>query len=407
MALSLLTFILDVIAQNNADFDSPFDATILRVARMVRLLRVLRLTKRFKNLRLLSETLVLALPALFNIGSLLFLLFFLYAVMGVDLFGTVPAPLPDAPENGGGLSEYANFSTFYWALLTLIRCITGEAYNSIMWDLVSLGGGYKLAVLYFATFFLFGAFIVLNLFIAVVIEAFSTVVSRDDFKVSEQHLELYRRVWSHYDPYAEQRINIQRDLRALLTELEPPLGLGDTAQTRDVLRFVDELNLKQHKGEVTFHDLLYALVSHAYGAGVDLGDELEPKTTSALSGARMRIQRPSNTMESNSVDPEDQRAAKSYLAAYMLQYAARRYLDEHPEDLYSNSPDAGLMEDNKAGDPSFDNLRTEHTATDQMPQQHFASAHSPRHPSPPIDVYDVLSRREFGVPTESKSRADA
>ncbi|KAA8495059.1 Sodium channel protein type 10 subunit alpha [Porphyridium purpureum] len=267
--LSLVTFVLDVIALSISNFNSPFDATVLRVFRVFRLLRVLRLTKRFKNLRLLVETLMLSLPSLVNVGSLMALVFYIYAVIGVQFFGTVQ-PLDNPPPTGGGINAYANFTTFYWAVLTLLQCATADTWNGIMWDLVSLGGWYKLAVLYFVTFIFLGAYVLINIFIAIMIEAFASVIKRDEFKINETHLERYAEVWSRYDPNAERKILVRRDLKPFLMELEPPLGIGAEVSTRELFAFIDSLNLPDSDGKVEFHGLLKALAFRAYGAGEDL-----------------------------------------------------------------------------------------------------------------------------------------
>lgn len=67
-----------------------------------------------------------SLPALGNVGSVLFLFFFIYAVVGMNLFGAV--------KFGVYLTDKANFSNVAIGLLTLFRCITGESWNGIMQD---------------------------------------------------------------------------------------------------------------------------------------------------------------------------------------------------------------------------------------------------------------------------------
>ena len=67
----------------------------------------------------LITTLVVSLPAFWNVGALLGLLFFIYAYMSVLLFGEV--------EYNKGLDYQANFSNFALALLTLFRCARARA----------------------------------------------------------------------------------------------------------------------------------------------------------------------------------------------------------------------------------------------------------------------------------------
>lgn len=98
------------------------------MVRTFRVGRIFRLIRRAKSLHRLFQTMLSTLPSLGNIGSILLLLFFIYAAMGVQLFAAV--------ELGDNLNSHANFQSFGLALLTLIRCCTGEAWNFIMFDLV-------------------------------------------------------------------------------------------------------------------------------------------------------------------------------------------------------------------------------------------------------------------------------
>ena len=59
---------------------------VIRVLRVLRILRILRLLKGAKEVRNLIMTLVLSFPSLVNVGGLLALVTFIYAVLGVNLF---------------------------------------------------------------------------------------------------------------------------------------------------------------------------------------------------------------------------------------------------------------------------------------------------------------------------------
>lgn len=63
--------------------------SIPTIIRTFRIGRVLRLVRGLESMAQLFNTLLLTLPSLGNVGALLFLQFFIYAVMGVQLFATV------------------------------------------------------------------------------------------------------------------------------------------------------------------------------------------------------------------------------------------------------------------------------------------------------------------------------
>lgn len=92
-------------------------ATAVTIIRAFRIMRVVRLIKASKNLRVISQTIVYIIPSLANIALLIFLLFFIYAAVGINLFGTV--------KRRQHITERANFETFFNALLLLLRCATG------------------------------------------------------------------------------------------------------------------------------------------------------------------------------------------------------------------------------------------------------------------------------------------
>ena len=61
-----------------------------------------------------------------NVGALLILFLFLFAVLGVSLFAEVKIQ--------ESMSRHANFENFGRAILTLLRVATGESWNGIMYD---------------------------------------------------------------------------------------------------------------------------------------------------------------------------------------------------------------------------------------------------------------------------------
>ena len=59
------------------------------IIRSFRIGRVFRLVKKYKELRKNFNTIILAIPALANVGGLLFLLVYLYSILGVFLFSKI------------------------------------------------------------------------------------------------------------------------------------------------------------------------------------------------------------------------------------------------------------------------------------------------------------------------------
>ncbi|NXW48888.1 SCN2A protein, partial [Nyctiprogne leucopyga] len=82
-------------------FVSP---TLFRVIRLARIGRILRLIKGAKGIRTLLFALMMSLPALFNIGLLLFLVMFIYAIFGMSNFAYVKREV--------GIDEFSKLSDF-------------------------------------------------------------------------------------------------------------------------------------------------------------------------------------------------------------------------------------------------------------------------------------------------------
>eukprot|EP00392_Amoebophrya_sp_AT5.2_P005419 g5428.t1 len=100
---------------------------IFSIMRMFRVARLLRLLQFAKGLNKIFTAFLLSIPKLFNVACICFLLLFLFAVMGVQLFGKV--------QFGETHDDRGNFRTFYRACMTLVRALTGEAWNELMHDL--------------------------------------------------------------------------------------------------------------------------------------------------------------------------------------------------------------------------------------------------------------------------------
>ena len=121
------------------------------IARLVRLLRVLRLVTVVPQLRIIVATLVRSLPGLGHVMMLLFVIFYVYAVAGVHLFRD------HDPLHWGSLGT---------ALLTLFRVMTLEDWTDVMYVAMEI---HPASWLFFVSFVLVAAVVMINLVIAVVI----------------------------------------------------------------------------------------------------------------------------------------------------------------------------------------------------------------------------------------------
>ncbi|MEM8769083.1 MAG: ion transporter [Pseudomonadota bacterium] len=129
----------------------PATGELATLARLARLLRVLRLVSSFPELRLIVATLMRSIPSMGNVLILLSIIFYMYGVAGYHLFHEV---------------DPTHWRTLGIALLSLFRIVTLEDWTDIMYAAME---GYDWAWVYFVSFVVMGTFVVVNLFIAVVL----------------------------------------------------------------------------------------------------------------------------------------------------------------------------------------------------------------------------------------------
>ena len=129
----------------------PATGQFAMIARLARLLRVLRLISTVRDLRLIVAALVRSIPSVGHVMMLMSIIVYIYAIMGYHLFHE------NDPENWGSLGI---------ALLTLFNVITLEGWTDVMYKAME---AQPLAWLYFVSFVIVGTFVVINLFIAIII----------------------------------------------------------------------------------------------------------------------------------------------------------------------------------------------------------------------------------------------
>ena len=129
----------------------PATGEFAMVARLLRLLRVLRLISTIPELRLIVSTLIRSLPSMGHVILLMGIIFYIYSVMGFHLFHE---------------HDSVHWGNLGLSLLTLFRIVTLEDWTDVMYKAMEL---HHLAWIYFVSFVVLGTFVIVNLFIAVVL----------------------------------------------------------------------------------------------------------------------------------------------------------------------------------------------------------------------------------------------
>jgi len=102
-------------------------STAATVVRAFRIMRIVRLMRSNANVKIILDTLTNIIPQITNFIALMFLLLFIYAALGINVFsGVMYQDL---------VNEKNNFRTISNAIIFLFRCSTGEDWNKIMHEL--------------------------------------------------------------------------------------------------------------------------------------------------------------------------------------------------------------------------------------------------------------------------------
>ncbi|XP_075759896.1 voltage-dependent T-type calcium channel subunit alpha-1G isoform X2 [Pelodiscus sinensis] len=173
LAIVLLSIMGITLEEIEVNASLPINPTIIRIMRVLRIARVLKLLKMAVGMRALLDTVMQALPQVGNLGLLFMLLFFIFAALGVELFGDLEC---DETHHCEGLGRHATFRNFGMAFLTLFRVSTGDNWNGIMKDTLrdcdqeSTCYNTVISPLYFVSFVLTAQFVLVNVVIAVLMK---------------------------------------------------------------------------------------------------------------------------------------------------------------------------------------------------------------------------------------------
>lgn len=232
--------------------------------RLFRALRLVKLLSKGAGIRTLLWTFIKSFQALPYVGLLILLLFFIYAVVGMQVFGNIKL------QEHTAINKHNNFQTYFAAVLSLFRASTGENWQQIMNSCLNTPDvlcemedtktcGTHFAYFYFISFNMICSFLIINLFVAVIMDNFD-YLTRDWSILGPHHLEEYVRTWSEYDPDATGRMK-HVDIVSMLKRIEPPLGFGKCCPHREACKRLVSMNMMMNNdGTVDFHATLFALV---------------------------------------------------------------------------------------------------------------------------------------------------
>uniref|UniRef100_A0A8C9T2E7 Calcium voltage-gated channel subunit alpha1 E n=1 Tax=Scleropages formosus TaxID=113540 RepID=A0A8C9T2E7_SCLFO len=257
-----------------------FNMSFLKLFRAARLIKLLR---QGYTIRILLWTFVQSFKALPYVCLLIAMLFFIYAIIGMQVFGNIKL------SHTSHINQHNNFKTFFGALMLLFRSATGESWQEIM--LSCLGGqdcepdpsieqspdsnedcGTDFAYFYFVSFIFFSSFLMLNLFVAVIMDNFE-YLTRDSSILGPHHLDEFVRIWGEYDRAACGRLHY-KDMYKVVRTISPPLGFGKNCPYRVACKRLVLMNMPvDEEMSVHFTSTLMALIRTALEIKIARGGE--------------------------------------------------------------------------------------------------------------------------------------
>ncbi|XP_061128602.1 sodium channel protein type 2 subunit alpha-like [Syngnathus typhle] len=330
-------------------FVSP---TLFRVIRLARIGRILRLIKGAKGIRTLLFALMMSLPALFNIGLLLFLVMFIYAIFGMSNFAYV--------KRESGIDDMFNFETFGNSMICLFQITTSAGWDGLLAPILNKrepdcdtqmehpGNNYKgncgnpsVGIFFFVSYIIICFLIVVNMYIAVILENFSVATEESAEPLSEDDFEMFYEVWERFDPDATQFVEYSK-LSDFADALDPPLRIPKP----NMIQLIS-MDLPMVSGErIHCLDILFAFTKRVLGEGGEmdvLRGQMEERFM-ASNPSKVSYEPITTTLRRKQEETSSiiiQRAFRRYMICTAMKKASALYKEQLKEGL--RDPDKDVM----------------------------------------------------------------
>ncbi|KAB1258817.1 Voltage-dependent L-type calcium channel subunit alpha-1S [Camelus dromedarius] len=231
------------------------------------------------------------------------------------------------------------------------RCATGEAWQEILLA-CSYGKlcdpesdyapgeehtcGTSFAYYYFISFYMLCAFLIINLFVAVIMDNFD-YLTRDWSILGPHHLDEFKAIWAEYDPEAKGRIK-HLDVVTLLRRIQPPLGFGKFCPHRVACKRLVGMNMPLNSdGTVTFNATLFALVRTALKIKTEGNFEQANEELRAI--IKKIWKRTSMKLLDQVIPPigDDEVTVGKFYATFLIQEHFRKFM-KRQEEYYGYRP---------------------------------------------------------------------
>ncbi|KAL1021928.1 hypothetical protein UPYG_G00020030 [Umbra pygmaea] len=365
-------------------FVSP---TLFRVIRLARIGRILRLIKGAKGIRTLLFALMMSLPALFNIGLLLFLVMFIYAIFGMSSFAYV--------KHEAGIDDMFNFETFGNSMLCLFQITTSAGWDGLLAPILNNKepdcdsdvehpgtlyrgncGNPPVAMCFFVSYIIICFLIVVNMYIAVILENFSVATEESAEPLSEDDFEMFYEVWERFDPDATQFVEYDK-LSDFADALDPPLQIAKPNNIQLI-----SMDLPMVSGErIHCLDILFAFTKRVLGEGEGLDilrGQMEERFM-ASNPSKVSYEPITTTLRRKQEDMSAvviQRAFRHYMARLAIKKAAELYKEQLRGGVVCEPGDKEVLVIGKFADNYTSTEKTDMTPSTASPPSYNSATKS-------------------------------
>ncbi|KAM8946294.1 sodium channel protein type 4 subunit alpha [Pelodytes ibericus] len=327
-------------------FVSP---TLFRVIRLARIGRVLRLIRGAKGIRTLLFALMMSLPALFNIGLLLFLVMFIYSIFGMSNFAYV--------KKESGIDDIFNFETFGNSIICLFQITTSAGWDGLLNPILNSGppdcdphvenqgtavqgncGNPSMGIVFFCSYIIISFLIVVNMYIAIILENFNVATEESSEPLCEDDFEMFYETWEKFDPDATQFVAYSR-MSDFVDTLSEPLRIPKPNKIKLIT-----MDLPMVTGDkIHCLDILFALTKDVLGdsGGMDeLKASMEEKFMAA-NPSKVSYEPITTTLKRKQEEvcaTKIQRAFRRHLLKRSVKHASYVFRQNHDEDSAAEEP---------------------------------------------------------------------
>lgn len=223
--------IISLVEQITSSGSGKSAVSAFRTVRILRTFRVLRVTKLLRALsfmKIIIGVISRSLQKFIYIAMLLFILIFIYSLLGMQIFSG-QFNFPNNPYR-------ESFDGFFWSFLSVFQIMTVENWNDVLYLAMHSGANTFISLLYLVSWIFIGNYIFLNLFLAILLDEFSSAETEKDQKELNHELEDDNDNEDNeiYDPQKRSKDTSSMDLQSSKAGAPSSTGIHDTKGLDDL-----------------------------------------------------------------------------------------------------------------------------------------------------------------------------